>query len=48
VARDIAPFTYNVGNPAKLVRERSSWTRDVAGPTAEETAFFKANGFPLP
>ena len=46
VVKDAEPFTYNVGVPAKKVRERSSWTRDPEFAAPEEIAFFKANGFP--
>jgi serine acetyltransferase len=47
-AKDAEPFTYNVGVPAKQVRERSSWTRSPTAVSPREAAFFEAHGFPAP
>ena len=47
VVKDTEPFTYNVGVPARKVRERSSWTRNPVAAAPEEIAFFKRHGFPM-
>lgn len=45
VIKDVEAFSYNVGVPAKKVREGSSWTRNHSSISAEEMAFFRSNGF---
>lgn len=47
VARNVEPFTYQVGVPARQTHERSSWTRDPRGMSPREASFFQANGFPI-